>query len=80
MLNLKTVEDAYHATSRVEEKLLRRLNQKNRGRSTTKGKGSPNKGGKFQNSKDEAEGSSSCTPQRGGFRGGRGRGRNREVK
>ena len=29
LLNLKIVEDAYHATSRVEEKLLRRRNQKN---------------------------------------------------
>ena len=40
--------------------------------------------GKFQTSKDEEEGSSIQTPQRGGFRGGRfnarGRGRNREVK
>ena len=59
LLNLKVVEDAYQEASRVEEKLLRKQNQKSRGRSTTRGKGSPNIGGKFQTSRDEAEGSSS---------------------
>ena len=44
LLNLKIIEDAYQASSRVEEKLLRRLNQKNRGISTTTGKWSPNRG------------------------------------
>ena len=45
-----------------------------------RGIGVPNKGGR--NSKDEAESSSSRTQsfQRGGFRGGRGRGINREVR
>ena len=80
LLNQETVEDAYQAASRVEEKLLRKQNQKNRGRSTTRGKGSPNKGGKFQTPKDEVEGSSIQVIQRGEFRGGRRRGKNREVK
>ena len=31
LLNLKIVEDVYQASSRVEEKLLRRHNQNNRG-------------------------------------------------
>ena len=78
LLNLKTVEDAFQESSRVEENLLRRQNQKNQGRGSVRG--SPNRGGKFHTSKDEVEGSSSHTPQRGGFRGGRGRGRNIEVK
>ena len=78
MLNLKTIEYAYQLSLRVEDKLLRRQNQKNRGRGSVRG--SPNRGGKFHTSKDKVEGSSSHTPQRGGFRGGRGRGRNIEVK
>ena len=65
LLNLKTIEDSYQASSRVEEKLLRRQNQKNQGRGSAKG--SPNRGGKFHTCKDEAEGYSSQTPQRGGF-------------
>ena len=32
MLNLKTIEDAYQSSLRVEENILRRKNQKNRGR------------------------------------------------
>ena len=59
-LNLKIVEDAYQSSLRVEENLLRRHNQKNRGRGSAKG--SPNIGGKFHTSMDGAEGSSSCTP------------------
>ena len=78
LLNLKTVEDAFQTTLRVEEKLLRRQNQKNRGRGSARGY--PKRGGKFQTSKDEAEGPSSHKNQRGGFKGGRGRGRHREVK
>ena len=38
LLNLKIVEDAYQETSRVEEKILRRHNQKNGGRSNMRGK------------------------------------------
>ena len=82
LLNLKTVEDAFQESSRVEDKLLRRENQKNKGKGLARG--SLNRGGKFQTSKDEVKSFSSRTPQRGGFRGGMfngiGRGRNREVK
>ena len=78
LLNLNTVEYVYQSTLRVEENILRIHNLKNRGRGSVRG--SPNRGGKFHTSKDEVEGSSSHTPQRGGFRGGRGRGRNIEVK
>ena len=62
-LNLKIVEDACQSSLRVEENLLRRHNQKNRGRGSVRG--SPNRGGKFHTSKDDAEGSSIRTPQRG---------------
>ena len=62
LLNLKIVEDAYQEASRVEEKILRWQNQRNRGRITSRGKCSPNIGGKFQTSKDEVEGSSRQTP------------------
>ena len=78
LLNLKTVEDAYQVASKVEEKLLRKQNQRNRRNNIVRGIGSPNSGGR--NSKDGAEGSNSQSSQRGGFRGGRGRGRHREVK
>ena len=77
-MNLKTVEYAYEETLRVEEKILRKWNQKSRGRNTTRGRGFPNRGGRIP--KDEAEGSSSQVTQRRGFRGGRGRGINIEVK
>ena len=56
LLNLKTIEYAYQSSLRVEDKLLRRKNQKNRGRGSVRG--SANRGGKFQTSKDEVEGSS----------------------
>ena len=45
LLSLKTIEDAYQEASRVEEKILRKHNQKSRGRNTTRGKGFPNRGG-----------------------------------
>ena len=76
--NLKNVEDCYQLALRVEQKLQRRHNQKNRGRGLVIG--SPNRGGNFHTCKDEEEGSSSHTPQRGVFKGGRGRGINKEVK
>ena len=57
LVNLNTVEDAYQETSRVGEKLLRKQNQKSRGRNTTRGKGFPNRGGRTP--KDEVESSSS---------------------
>ena len=64
-LNLKTVEDAYQVASRVEEKILRKQNQKSRGRNTTRGREFPNRGGRTP--KGEVEGSSSQVTQRGGF-------------
>ena len=63
LLNLKIVEYAYQEASRVEEKRLRKHNQKSRGRNIERGKGFPNKGGR--NPKDEAEGSSIQVTQRG---------------
>ena len=53
LLNLKTIEDAFQKTSRVEDKLLRRENQKNRGKGSARG--SLNRGGKFHTSKDEVK-------------------------
>ena len=55
--NLKTVEDAYQVASKVEEKLLRKHNQRNKGKNVVRGRGSPRSGGR--NSKDGAEISSS---------------------
>ena len=46
LLNLKTVKDAYQEASRVEEKLLRKPNQKRRGINTARGRGFPNIGGR----------------------------------
>ena len=39
LLNLKTIEDAYQATLKAEEKMLRKQNQRNRGKSSTRGRG-----------------------------------------
>ena len=41
LLNLKTIEDAYQVASKVEEKLLRKQNRKNRGNNIVRGRGSP---------------------------------------
>ena len=38
VLNLKTVEYAYQVASKVEEKLLRKQNQKNRGNNVVRGR------------------------------------------
>ena len=62
-MNLKSVEDAYQAASRVEEKLLRKHNEKSRGRNTKRGKGFINIGGRTP--KLEVEHSSSQVTQRG---------------
>ena len=75
---MKIVEDAYQVASKIEDKLLRKQNQKNIGKNVVRGRGSPSSGGRT--SKDGAKGSSSQSSQRGGFRGGRGRGRHIEVK
>ena len=37
LFNLKTIEYAYQEALRVEEKILRKQNQKNRGRGSSKG-------------------------------------------
>ena len=80
LLNFKTVEDAFQLSLKVEEKFLRKKNQGNIGKNMVRGRGVPNRGGRTY--KDEAESSSSSIQsfQRGGFRGGRGRGRNRKVR
>jgi len=39
LLSLKTIEDAYHAALKVEEKMLRKQNQRNRGKSLARGRG-----------------------------------------
>ena len=78
LLNLKTVEDAYQLTSKLEEKLLRKQNLKKRGKNIVRGRGSPSSGGRI--SKDGVQGSRNQLSQREGFAGGRGRGRNRYVK
>ena len=57
LLNLKTVEDACQVASKVEEKLLIKQNQKNRGKNIVRARGSPSSGGRT--SKDGVEGSSS---------------------
>ena len=59
LLNLKTVEDAYQVSLKVEEKLLRKKNQMNRGKNMVRDRGVPNRGGRT--SKDEAEVSSSSS-------------------
>ena len=78
LLNLKTVEDAYQVALKVEENLLRKQNQKTRGKNIVRGRGYPSSGGRTF--KDGVEGFGSQSSQRGGFRGGRGRGKNIEVK
>ena len=78
LLNLKTVQDAYQVASKVEEKLLRKQNQRNRGNNIVRGRGFPSSGD--GTSKDGVEGSRIQSSLRGGFRGGRGRGIHREVK
>jgi hypothetical protein len=83
LLSLRTVEDAYQATLKEEEKLARKKSQRNRGRSPARGKGQSNRG-RFQPSKEEAGSSSSQSPRGGESRGiiffSRGRGRGREMR
>eukprot|EP00253_Pinus_taeda_P012339 PITA_12339 len=82
LLSLKTVEDAYQAALKAEEKLLRKQNQINRGKNPA------NEGrileSKVQPSQNEAGSASNRAPQRGGFGRGkfvpRGRGRGRDVR
>ena len=66
LLSLKTVEDAYQLSLKIEEKLLRKQNRRNKVKNMVRGKGVPNKGGRT--SKDEVgiSRSSSQSFQRGG--------------
>ena len=57
LLNLKNTEYAYNVASKVEEKLLRKHNQRSSGKNIVRGRGSPSSGGR--NSKYGTEGSSS---------------------
>ena len=82
LLNLKSVEDAYQAALRAEEKLVCKQNQRNRGKNPAKGKGTFRT--KFQHSQNETRSASSKPPQRGDSGRGRfmptGRGRGRDVR
>jgi hypothetical protein len=86
LLSPKSVEDAYQFTLKAEEKLARKQNQKNRGRSPARGKGKPSSKGRFQFSREE-EGSSSNQPSREGesrgrrsFSRGQGKGSDYQIK
>eukprot|EP00253_Pinus_taeda_P002204 PITA_02204 len=82
LLSLNTVEDAYQAALKAEEKLLHKQNQRNRGKNPA------NEGrileSKVQHSQNEAGSASNKAPQRGDFGRGRfvprGRGRGRDVR
>jgi hypothetical protein len=64
---LKTVEDAYQASLKAEEKLARKQSQKVRGRGSTRSKGQSSGRGRFQTPRDEGGSpSSSSHPSRGG--------------
>ena len=82
LLSSKTIEDAYQATLKAEEKILRKQNQRNRGKISARGRGTTRS--RFHHPHGEARGSSSRPPQRGEFSGGRfaprGRGRGREIQ
>lgn len=66
-LNLKAIEDAYQEALKIEEKVLRKHNKRNIGKSPAGRRGSSKP--RFQNSQNEAGGSSSQPPQRGDFGG-----------
>eukprot|EP00253_Pinus_taeda_P018546 PITA_18546 len=82
LLSLKTIEDAYQASLKAEEKMLRKQNQRNRGRISVRGRGTTRPRG--QQYQHEASSSSGRPPQRGEFNRGifvpRGRGRGRDVR
>eukprot|EP00253_Pinus_taeda_P010891 PITA_10891 len=82
LLSLKMIEDAYQATLKAEEKMLRKQNQRNRGKSSARGRGTTRS--RFHYPQGEAGGSSSRPAQRGDFSRGRftpkGRGRGRESQ
>jgi len=80
--SLKTIEDAYQAALKAKEKMLRKQSQRNRGKSSARGRGTTKS--RFQHLHGEAGGSSSRPPQRGDFSRGRfaprGRGRGRGIQ
>eukprot|EP00253_Pinus_taeda_P031683 PITA_31683 len=82
LLSLKTIEGAYHATFKAEEKLLRTQSQRNRGKNPTRGRGASRP--RFQHSPNEIGGTSSQPLQRGDFGRGRfesrGRSQGREIR
>lgn len=82
LLSLRTVEDAYQAALKAEEKLLRKQNQRNRGKNLAKEERILES--KVQHSQNEAGSASNRAPQRGEFGRGRfvprGRGRGRDVR
>jgi hypothetical protein len=53
MMSVSTVEDAYQASLKAEEKLARKQSQRSRGGNSSRGKGTTRK--KFQKSKPEAD-------------------------
>lgn len=60
---MKMIEDAYQAAMRVEENMFHKQNQRNRGKSTKKGRGTFKP--RFQHSQNEAGSSSNRSRQRG---------------
>ena len=82
LLSLKTIECAYQAAFKVEEKMLRKQNQRNTGKSSARGRGTTRS--RFQHPQGEAGGSGSRPPHRGDFSRGifapRGTGRGIKIQ
>jgi len=62
-LFLRIVEDAYQAALKVEDKLVKKQSQKNKGRILVRGKGQSSGRGRFQTPKDEGGRSSRQSPR-----------------
>lgn len=81
LLSLKIVEDGYQASLKVEETILRKRSQRNRGKGSARGRGTTRLRGPQHH--NEARSSSSRQPQRGESNRGifvpKGRGRGRDV-
>lgn len=79
---LKTIEDAYQAILKVEEKMLRKQNHRKREKSSARCRGTTRR--RFQHYQSEEGSSSSRPPQRRDFNrerfAPRGRGRRREIR
>ena len=82
LLSLKTIKDAYQASLKAEEKILRKQSQRNRGKSSMRGRGVVRSRGTQH--QYEAGSSSGRSPQRGESSRGiftpKGRGRGRDVR